>query len=438
MLSREGAHGAGSGANLTMEIADHVAPQPGARSDTAAIAVLATVCAACLMIDIGEIALGGALTAMFSASPNPPAPASVSTFLAAVYVGAAIGAPMFGWAADRYGRRPVLTAIMALIAASSLVAAACPDLPSLTLARGVMGLAIGAYPPVMIAFLAEATTERTRGPILLGVSSVGGLGGALTLLLVRALGSGAPLGLPGWRWAFLAFAAGAAAGALAFARLPESRRWLAARASLDQARPARPGRGGVAVDATAPASYRLLLGLLFLLSPWFTVAFPVLNGAILVAKGFRLDASLLYAGLAAFGPSLGALLLALGIDRFARRAVLQVSALAVALAAFAFSQASTPVAVVISGLCANLFIAVYLPTLTFYASEMLPTAHRAARSSLFYALNRVSSAIAPFVLLPLLRAQGAGAVLATMIATLLASMLALLFAPRGRAGHVLD
>lgn len=434
---------------MSIELADHGAPAPRARSEALAVGLLAAVCAAGLMIDIGEIALGGALTAIFSASPHPPPPGSISIFLAAIYIGAAIGAPMFGWAADRYGRRPALTAIMIVIAATSLAAAACPDLRSLTLARGVMGLAIGAYPPLMITVLAEATSDRMRGPVLLGVSAFGGLGGALTLLLVRAVGSDAPLGLPGWRWAFLAFAIAAVAAALAFAWLAESQKWLASQAGRNRATMAKPAfeavprskenrPQGAGVEPNTPKRYRPLLCLLFVLSPWFTVAFPVLNSAILVAKGFRLDASLLYAGLAAFGPSIGTLLLSFGIDRFARRTVLQASALAIAVAALAFNLATTATAVVICGLCANLFIAVYLPTLSFYTSEMLPTAHRAAGSSLFYALNRVSSAIAPFALLPLLRAQGAGAVLAVMIATLLVSVLALVIAPRGKAGHALD
>ena len=69
-----------------------------------------------LFADIAEVALGNALGAVFQAPPRTMTPTELSVFLAAIFAGGAIGAPIFGLCGDRIGRRRALQAALAAVA----------------------------------------------------------------------------------------------------------------------------------------------------------------------------------------------------------------------------------------------------------------------------------------------------------------------------------
>jgi putative MFS transporter len=102
-------------------------------------------CALGLSFDLGEIAFGGALSAIFSAPPHSLSAGELSWLLSSVYIGAIVGAPLFGWLADRFGRKSMLTIALLLLAVTSMAAAASPDFVWLAVFRGLSGLALGAY-----------------------------------------------------------------------------------------------------------------------------------------------------------------------------------------------------------------------------------------------------------------------------------------------------
>lgn len=85
-----------------------------------------------------------------------------------------------------------------------------------------------------------------------------------------------------------------------------------------------------------------LIGALYLLSPWATIGFPLLSGAVLIEKGFRVSDSLLYVGVAMFGPTLGSLAASLVIDRIERRTAIVRCAGIMAVADLAFGAANVP------------------------------------------------------------------------------------------------
>jgi len=70
------------------------------------VAILA-LCAMGLAADIGEVALSNTFSALLLAPPSNAPRGAVSLHLAAVFAGGAIGAPLFGWPADKSGRRAV-------------------------------------------------------------------------------------------------------------------------------------------------------------------------------------------------------------------------------------------------------------------------------------------------------------------------------------------
>jgi len=416
-----------------------------------------------LWFDIAEIAFSNALSAVFSAPPHPVAALPLSLLLASVYAGGAIGAPLIGRLADRRGRRQALILALALLAIASIAGACSPDLAWLTGFRLISGMALGAFPPLITAYLSDLLPPPRRGGWLVITGAVAVLGAPAMILMMRWLTPLAPLGFEGWRWALLGGGVSAGIIALLFRLLPESPRWLAAVGREAEAaaicRRFERSAGGrterqpapmpVATAASAPAlspplsrrEFRrrlALLGALYFLAPWASAGFPLLSGAVLVAKGFHTSDSLLYAGLGSFGPSLGAVASALFIDRIGRRTVLVAAGGGLALAGLAFATGTSPVVLVLSGVVFHLINWIQISVLGLYTAELFPTDRRAEASSIAFAVNRIASMLVPLALLPVLRSEGVATMFAIMTATLVAGMaLAQTFGPRGLAGRPL-
>jgi putative MFS transporter len=418
---------------------------------------IVVLCALGLLFDVIEAALSNALSAVFSAPPYQVQPYQLSLLLASVFVGGVIGAPLLGLMADRYGRCLTLGVALLFLALSSTVAATSPDIDWLTALRVFSGLALGAYPPLMVAYLSDVLPPARRGMLIMTCGAIGFLGAPAVIFLIRWLTPLQPLGFEAWRWALAFGAIGSGIVGALFFCLPESPRWLAATGRHREAEQAwrrfersagdRPRAASVAdsKEEAQPAAesfwsasartYRLraiLLSAMYFLSPWATIGFPLLSGAVLVEKGFRVSDSLLYLGVAMLGPSLGVLAGALVIDRFERRTTLVLCGGLMALIGLAFAASGAPLALMILGTAFNLSAAIYIGTLSIYAAELFPTSLRASVSSTAWAVNRIASAVVPIALLPVLKTHGAVAMFAVIAIALIGDMiLALAFGPRG-------
>jgi putative MFS transporter len=418
------------------------------------------LCAAGMFVDVAELALSGTFSAIFSAPPHSLDATQLGMLLASVFVGGAVGSPLLGWLADRHGRRLALQLSLLLVAAPSLGAAFSPDANWLIFFRLLSGMALGAYPPLMSAFLADIMPPKRRAPLMLGGVAFGLLGAPLVGLLVWWLTPLAPLGIEGWRWALIGM--GLLAGLLtpAFLLVPESPRWLATRGRFEEAdRACRrfEAAAGVVASAEVAAPVRtgaasatamrvfgahwpqiVLIAALYLMRPWATVGFPVIAGAVMIAKGYRLDESLVSVGISGFGAALGAMLAATMVDRLPRRTALAVCSLALIAVGLVFTLADGIVILVSAMAAFNFLIAIYGPVLSIYAAEIFPTSIRATATASAWSFNRIGSALAPLALLPLLHLYGPVLVFTTIAASLLINLaLIAAFGPRGLAGQPL-
>ncbi|WP_119387951.1 MFS transporter [Taklimakanibacter lacteus] len=418
-------------------------------------AVLA--CALGLFFDLAEFAIGNALSAVFSAPPYSADVTALSWLLAAVYLGAIAGAFATGWLADRYGRRSLIIVLLAIISLSSVAAAASPDILSLATARGLSGLALGAYPPLMASYLTDILPARNRGGLIMATVALGATGPLALIFLIRWLTPIEPLGVEGWRWAFIVCAAAAGICMLWFRKVPESPRWLVSQGRLVEAKTAL-ARFGSAADSlehhTKPSSpetrstpaprEKLLSGrlgfLLFIyfLAPWSTIGFPLLSGAVLIHKGVNLGDSLFYVGISSIGPVAGAIVAGFAIDRIERRTALIVSAIAMATLGFTFGVSQSPAWLMASGLAYNMVIAIFMPTLVIYAAELFPTAQRARATSWSWAIRGIGATLTPLILLPLLQSSGTVAMFCAIAASLFVFVAALtIWGPPGVAGQAI-
>jgi MFS transporter, putative metabolite:H+ symporter len=420
-------------------------------------ALLIAVCALGLAMDSMEMSMGGAFSAIFSTPPNAVTPRALSWLLSAVYIGAISGAPVGGWMGDKYGRRISMIVVLVALTVTSIIAAFTPGFDSLVLSRVLSGIAFGAFPPLMIAYLAEFLPSHRRGMFVLVVSGLSLLGPPAGIFLIHALNPIRPLGLDSWRWALLLGGTCSAVAAWLAVRVPESPRWLASRGRLAEAEAAcdrierspvvcrlkpltvaasvasRPRQDlGFPSNASTPLSLRrmALVAALFFLSPWSIVAFPLLSGALLIEKGIRLSDTLFYLGLSTLGPVLGTVVAAFGIDRLDRRWALGLCALGMFGAGAVFNVANQPVWLVASSFTLLLCASLYIPTINVYASELFPPAVRARAVSRAWTMNRVGAAAAPIVLLPILATGGPTLLFGVIGLALGMSVLILFFSPK--------
>ncbi|WP_109808995.1 MFS transporter [Sphingosinithalassobacter portus] len=392
--------------------------------------------AACVLgffVDIGEVSIASALGAIFADRGGAAGgTAAISILLSATYVGAAIGAIGFGSLARRISTQRAIAVAMGLLGVASLAGAFAPNIELLIAARAVSGLGIGAYPPLAVALLATHLPARRRASLILAASAIGALGGPLMVYATHQLAEHPVGGLAGWRSALIAGAVAAGGVSLCFALLrgiDDARAGSGAASSQPAARPLPPPGH----DRTA----HIVLPALYVLVHWAGVGFPLLSGLILLGKGFELGDALLFVAAMMLGPPIGTLLSGLVVDRFARRDAVFVTLIvgAGALLAFGFSDTAW-----LLGMAAVLFgmaIGLYVPLMSLYAAEFFPRETRASATSRLWAMNRVSMAVAPLCLLPLLRSAGPLALMLFLAAILFFCAALILLAPAGHANEEL-
>lgn len=149
--------------------------------------------------------------------------------LSAALFGLAAGALASGPLADRFGRKIVLLASVALFGGACLASASAADLSQLTLLRFITGIGLGAAMPNAVTVMSEYSPERMRSTITNLMFCGFPLGAAFGGLLAAWL-------IPNFGWRSVLVVGGVAPLVLAvliLLLLPESIRHLAARAGTD-------------------------------------------------------------------------------------------------------------------------------------------------------------------------------------------------------------
>jgi putative MFS transporter len=412
--------------------------------------VVLVVCGLGLALDLMEIGFGGVLATIFGAPSQQLANRSLPYLLSAIYAGAIIGSPVAGVLADRWGRQKTLMALLWILIGSTVFSALSPSVGWLIAARFLTGFAVGAYQPVMLTYMTDLLPPLQRGMLFFSMTALALLGIPASTLLVRFLTPIQPFGIEAWRCGLWFAAVLTIVPAVLFIWLPESPRWLFSRGRTHEAEAAirqfesSPSLkiafrtyepSAAAQQALPPSSARrpgYIAMTLFFLMPWSTVAFPILTGALLLGKGFKLSDALLYVALSTFGPVFGTLLAAYGIDRVPRRLSMAVCALTMLAAGYTFAISMTPGWLVAVSVLFSLAGALYVPVLCLYSAELIATHIRARVISIAWACNRVGAAIAPLLLVPLLRSGGTSAMYLVIGVTLVLSIVLVVTSVPGR------
>jgi MFS transporter, putative metabolite:H+ symporter len=346
-------------------------------------------------------------------------PPQIGFMISAGFFGQLIGALLFGWFAERYGRMPAMVWSIALFATMSLVSALAWDYNSLVVFRTIQGIGLGGEVPVAAAYISELAKAHGRGRFVLLYEIVFPIGLVAASLLGLWL-------VPRYGWQTM-FILGALPAILAlFLRrvLPESPRWLASRGRQVEAEAAirqiereteratgqtLPPPKPVISTLDKPASLSDLFGPTYLRRTlvvwviWFSAYFVNYGLTIWLPTVYRtmfhlpLEQSLRYGLITQAVGLLGTLICALTIDYVGCRLWFAASfaAAAAALAALTLYPAPTAEQVLTSITVAYFFISTINIGVYLYTPELYPTRVRAIGVGTATAWLRIASMIGP-------------------------------------------
>ena len=341
---------------------------------------------------------------------------------AAALVGILIGSPVGGWAADKFGRKPIFMFDIGLFAIASGMQFFVDSPVLLVVVRLLMGIAIGTEYAVGWPLMAEFSPTHLRGRLMaaMGIAWYGGF--MIAFLTGHLLNEYTDLS-----WNFILGTSTFIAVAIFLARLgmPESPRWLWSVGRKDEAR-ALAARympddalDDVQHEDVRKGSFGMLFSkeywrsTLFISGFWFCAVTPYF--AIATFADSVLNQYGLAGGLAG-GVGLSAVALAgvvvtfLLIEKIGRRALTVPPQwlCAVVLAVIGLWAGAPAIIVLILFLVFSFFNAGYNTLTNVYPGEILPTEIRGIGTGFAAAVSRVGAGIGTFLLPISMENLGAG------------------------------
>ncbi len=373
---------------------------------------------------------------------------TIGRITSASFVGMFVGATTAGWLSDRIGRKRALIATTAWYSVFSLLNAFAWDVTTLALARLLTGVGLSAMTVVAITYISEMFPAARRGTYQAWIMTIGLCGIPATAYFARFI---IPMAPWGWRAVFIWGSLGLLFPFFARA-LEESPRWYErhgrsgdadravarierrveddlsrmsppdalearARAAADAARtvaagqamqaPARGIRGGFAALAATGSLKRLSL----LIAIWIaqTLGFYGFNSwvpTLLTEHGFSIVRSLEQASVMQIGAVPGAWIAATISDRWERRSLIAIVALAVGTCGMIYGLSFRTSTIVIFGFLVAMGQQVFAPLLYAYTPECFPTEVRNTGTGTSYGIGRLGNALGPLIVASLFSTYG--------------------------------
>jgi putative MFS transporter len=380
----------------------------------------------------------------------------IASFVAAMFLGLFVGTALFGFVADRFGRRTIFTFSLLWYTAASVVMAFQNDVFGLNLCRFISGIGVGVELVTIDSYLSELVPKEQRGRAFAYNQTIQFCAVPLVALLAWLLVPRAPLGVDGWRWVVLIGAASAIFVWWIRRRVPESPRWLAQRGRVEEAqrileeleeRVARES-GATLVSAAEPkvstargtfveiwrTPYLRRTLMLIVFNLFQTVGFYGFSNwvpTLLIARGIAVTSSLRYTFIIAIAAPFGPLLASGLADKVERKWQIVAAAFAIAVSGLIFGQMTSAGLLILFGVLLTLSNNILSCSFHAYQAELYPTRIRALAVGLVYSWSRLSVVFSSFVIAFFLDRFGAGGVFTLIAGSMLAVMLAIgLLGPR--------
>lgn len=339
-------------------------------------------------------------------------------------VGMFIGSTIGGTAADRLGRRRVLTWALVFSGLFFLLSALSWNYASLLVLRLFTGMGLGAVIPIVSTLVTEFSPSRVRGTLSIVINTCWGLGGTLAALV----GYKVVLNY-GWRVAMYMGGTAFLLAVLVRFLLPESLRFLIGKGRQVEAEkqfskihlellasPASPVSSQAPADQQAASSggiwssafARITFSLWFLwaglnfLYQGVLVWLPTMLASNRITEG----RSFLLTLLISIGQIPGSLIVAFLVDRTHRRRLLLLSLALLTLATFLLGLSQNDAWILVTGFLLMIFNGMAWGMAFSVSSELYPTRIRGAATGWATGVGRLGGAVAPMLVGLILEKSG--------------------------------
>jgi MFS transporter, putative metabolite:H+ symporter len=381
----------------------------------------------------------------------------IASFVAALFSGLFIGTALFGFVADRFGRRTIFTFSLLWYTAASVVMAFQHNVSGLNLWRFIAGIGVGVELVTIDTYISELVPKHWRGRAFAVNQTIQFSSVPLIALLAWRLVPVSPLGLDGWRWVVLTGAAGAIFVWWIRRSVPESPRWLAQHGRTDEAdRIVSDLERRVAADLGAPLPshfpgtigkqrergafkeiwhppYRRRTVMLIVFNLFQTVGFYGFSNwvpTLLISRGIAVTSSLRYTFIIAIASPFGPLLAAALADKFERKWQIVFGAFGIALSGILFARMSAVPALIVFGVLLTLSANILSFSSHAYQAELYPTRIRALAVGFTYSWSRFSVVFSSFAIAFFLDRFGVPGVFAFIAGSMVIVMLSIgIFGP---------
>jgi putative MFS transporter len=386
----------------------------------------------------------------------------LASFVAATFAGLFIGTLVFGFTADRFGRRAIFTFSLLWYTAASAVMACQETTNGILLWRLIAGIGIGVELVTIDTYIAELMPKEIRGRAFAVNQVVEFAAIPVVALVAWVLVPLRPLGIDGWRWVVLIGSVSAIFVWFIRRAIPESPRWLIARGRLREADetvariearvaaefggplpPAVVEAAGEALSSDRVSFARIFqrpyLGRTAMLTV-FQLAqtigyygFASWVPTLLISAGIRTTASLKYSFVIAIFAPVGPLVVQGIADRFERKWQIVWSAVCIGGFGLLFARQHEPGWLIVMGVlltCSNNWMSVAFHA---YQAELFPTRVRAQAVGFVYSWSRFSAIFTSLMIGFFLGHFGVRGVFGFIAGAMLTVVLAIgLFGPRTR------
>jgi len=383
-------------------------------------------------------------------------------FVASTFTGLFIGTFLFGYVADRYGRRTIFTWSMLWYSAATLVMAFQDTGPSICLWRLIAGIGIGVELVTIDTYISELAPKRVRGRAFAFNHVVQFAVVPIVAFISWLLVPLSPLGLDGWRWVAIIGSAGALAVWFIRRAVPESPRWLINQGRLDEAEAITaaieakvtadlkgaplPEPAAHSVEKLEPKGhlreifeprYRSRTVMLMVFQFFQTIGFYGFSSWVptLIAQqtGINVERSLHYAFIIAIAAPFGPLLAITFADKVERKWQLVGAAAGVGVFGVLFAMQSAMAPLIVCGVLITLSKNIMSYAFHGYQAELYPTRIRARAVGFTYSLSRLSTIFISFMIGYMLYVGGTAAVFGLIAFAMLMVVLSIgIWGPRTR------
>ena len=357
--------------------------------------------------------------------------AGLAAFIASLFAGLFIGTMVFGFVADRFGRRTIFTYALLWYSTASVIMAFQHSATGLYTWRFLAGVGIGVELVTIDTYISEFAPKAIRGRAFALYQAIQFSVVPIVAFLSYKLVPIDPLGIAGWRWVVVIGAVGAIAVWFIRLGVPESPRWLASRGRIVEAGailerlettvaaqhgaplppPGAPETvvpNGNIVEIVRPP-YIGRTTMLIVFNIFQTVGFYGFANwvpTLLIQQGITLTSSLLYTFIIAIAAPFGPLLALRVADTMERKWLIVAASGCLATAGIVFSQLIGAVSLILCGVILTLSSNVLSVGLHSYQAELYPTRIRAVAVGCVYSFSRLSAVFSAFAIAFFLRDFG--------------------------------